>query len=128
MNKINLKEKAKALKKQIFALYLAQKHPQTPWYAKAFTIFLFLFVFSPIDIVPDFIPVLGLLDDLILVPLGIFIAIKLIPSDVLEECREQAKTATFEHKPTNWIGAILIILLWALVAYWLIQKLIPLFH
>ena len=127
IEKFNLKEKAKALKHQIVALYLAQQHPKTPWYAKAFTIFLFLFVFSPIDLVPDFIPVLGLLDDLILVPLGIYIAIKLIPTEILEECREQAKTTTFKTKPKNWLGAIIIICIWIFIATWLIQKIIPLF-
>ena len=125
--KLNLKEKAIALKNQILTLYLAQQHPRTPWYAKAFTLFLFLFVFSPIDLIPDFIPILGLLDDLILVPLGIFIAIQLIPPDILEESRQQAQTTTLKNIPKKWLGAAIIISLWLIILFILIQKILPLF-
>ena len=117
------KQKVKSLKTQIHALYLAQKHPKTPWYAKLFTILLFLLVFSPIDLIPDFIPILGILDDLILVPLGIFIALQLIPTEIMEECHQKAQTSSFDAKPSSWIGASLILLLWCLILYTLLRKL-----
>ena len=101
------------LKKEIRVLYLAYKHPGVPWYAKAFTALVIAYALSPIDLIPDFIPVLGYLDDLILIPLGIAAAIRMIPQNVLEECREQAEEVFKEEKPKNWTVGIIIILLWA---------------
>lgn len=82
----NLKQRARGLKAETFALYLAARHPRTPWYAKLFVAGIVAYAFSPMDLIPDFVPVLGYLDDLILLPLGIAVAIKMIPASVLAEC------------------------------------------
>ena len=82
----NWKAKAKALKHEVYALFLAYKDPRVPWYAKAFSALVVGYAFSPIDLIPDMIPVLGYLDDLVLVPLGVALAIKMIPAEVMEEC------------------------------------------
>lgn len=86
----NWKQKAKIIKKELYALYLAYKDPRVPWYARVTAIIVVGYAFSPIDLIPDFIPVLGYLDDLILIPLGIALVIKMVPADVLNECREKA--------------------------------------
>ena len=78
-----LKQRARLLKTQTFALYLAYQHPATPWYAKFFAGLVAAYAFSPIDLIPDFIPVLGYLDDLILIPLGVTLALKMIPTEVM---------------------------------------------
>lgn len=88
-----LKEHAHLLKTETFALYLAARDPRTPWYAKLLVAGIVAYVFSPIDLIPDFVPVLGYLDDLVLVPMGITLAIKLIPLSVLSECRARAREA-----------------------------------
>ena len=108
------KRAARALKADTYALYLAYRDPRTPWYAKAWAALVVAYAFSPIDLIPDFIPVLGYLDDLILVPLGIFLALKLIPDDVMAASRQKAQES--HGKPVNrWSGA-LIILLWMTLA------------
>src|SRR3989304_9204618 len=84
------KEKVKRLKTDVYALYLAFKDRRTPWYAKAFIILIVAYALSPVDLIPDFIPVIGYLDDLILVPAGIYLAIKMVPAGVLAECRQKA--------------------------------------
>ncbi len=104
--------KAKALKKEIFALYYAYKDPRVPWYARLTAIIVVGYAFSPIDLIPDFIPVLGYLDDLILIPLGIALIIKLVPAEVLAECRERADRELTRNKPRNWIAAGVIALIW----------------
>lgn len=86
----SLKEKARHLKTEVHALVLAYKDPRVPWYAKAFMGLIIAYAVSPIDLIPDFIPVLGYVDDLVIVPVGIRLAIKMIPKDVLEECRQKA--------------------------------------
>ena len=83
----NLKDRAQILKIETYALYLAARDPRTPWYAKLLVTGVAAYALSPIDLIPDFIPILGYLDDLILVPLGIALAIKLIPRTILEECQ-----------------------------------------
>ncbi|WP_274361890.1 YkvA family protein [Paenibacillus thermotolerans] len=112
-----LKAWAKRLKKQLFALYLAARRKDVPWYAKAAAVAVAAYAFSPIDLIPDFIPVLGYLDDVILVPLGIALVVKLIPPAVLEECRREAERliATGSKKPVNWIGGAVIVAIWAAV-------------
>jgi uncharacterized membrane protein YkvA (DUF1232 family) len=106
-----LKAKAAALKREVFALYLATRDPRTPWYAKAFVICVVAYALSPIDLIPDPIPVLGYLDDLLLLPLGIYVALRLIPQEVLAECRAKAR-ATSEELPRNWWACAVIALLW----------------
>ena len=121
-----LKECLRHLKGETFALYLAARHPQTPWYAKIFVAGVVAYAFSPIDLIPDFVPVLGLLDDLILVPIGIAIAIRMIPPAVLTECRVRAQAMMADEKPSSRVAAIVIIGIWVLVAalfaLWVIDR------
>jgi uncharacterized membrane protein YkvA (DUF1232 family) len=115
------KKRAGDLKRQVYTLYFANKDPRTPWYAKVLTGFVVAYAFSPIDLIPDFIPVLGYLDDLILVPLGIAAAIKMIPPEVMAECRVKAQTEIEKDKPGGWVVAGLIILIWIAIAFILIR-------
>lgn len=108
----------KKIKKELYSLYLAYKHPSTPWYAKVWAALVVAYALSPIDLIPDFIPVIGYLDDIILVPIGIFVAIRLIPKPVLAECRERAYKeieAGKWGKKTNWVMAAIIIVVWLAV-------------
>jgi uncharacterized membrane protein YkvA (DUF1232 family) len=106
------KAKARKLKLEVHALYLASKDPRVPWHARALAVAVVAYAFSPIDLIPDPIPVLGYLDDLILIPLGIALVIKLVPAEVLQECREKAAATRTEGKPRNWIAGGIIILIW----------------
>jgi len=117
MNIKSWKTKSKQLKSEIGALSLAYKHPRTPWYAKAFAAFIIGYALSPIDLIPDFIPIIGYLDDLIIVPVGIALLIKMIPKEVLEECREKVQSRPIGKKPRNWFVAIIIVLIWLLAIY-----------
>jgi uncharacterized membrane protein YkvA (DUF1232 family) len=85
------KQRANQLKIEIHAIYLAYKDPRVPWYARIFAACVVGYAFSPIDLIPDFIPVLGYLDDLILIPLGVVLALKMIPKEVMVECRERSQ-------------------------------------
>lgn len=109
---------ARRIKRDLFALYLAYRDPRTPWVARIVAACVVAYAFSPIDLIPDPIPVLGYLDDLILVPLGILLAIRLIPPDVMAECRRDAQTHLQGDKPVNWIAAGVIIAIWVLLAGW----------
>lgn len=107
-------QQARQLKRETYALYLACRDPRVPWYAKLIAGGVVAYLFSPIDLIPDFIPVIGFLDDLIIIPLGIGLVVKLIPPQVMAECRAQA---ALEHaRPTNWAAAILVVLVWLLLA------------
>ena len=108
------------------ALYLAYKHPRTPWYAKALAALIIGYALSPIDLIPDFIPVIGYLDDFILVPLGIALLIKIIPRDILEECRAKAQSDLLNRESKNWIAAIIIVLIWLLTLYLILSLIWPL--
>ena len=123
-----LKARAARLKRNIVALYLAARDPRTPWYAKAFVVCVVAYALSPIDLIPDFIPVLGYLDDLLLLPLGICIAMKLIGPDILADCRARAD-AMGGTLPRSWIAALLIAALWvitaAVVGYLLMELFLP---
>jgi uncharacterized membrane protein YkvA (DUF1232 family) len=112
-----LKVWASKLKEDIYTLYLASRDPRIPFAAKVVVVITVAYAFSPIDLIPDFIPVLGYLDDLLLLPIGIWLSIKLIPAEVLSEYRQQAKERLVRKKP-NYIVAFLIILLWILLALW----------
>src|SRR6478672_4265846 len=94
-----LKIWARALRRDVHALYLAARDPRVPWYAKALAIAVAAYATSPIDLIPDFIPVLGYLDDLIIVPLGLALAIRLVPPHVLEECRARAREELAGARP-----------------------------
>ena len=119
------KRRVRQLKVETYALYLTSKDPRVPWYAKVLTACVVAYAFSPIDLIPDFIPILGYLDDLVLVPLGIVLALKMIPPAVLEECREQATRTLSDEKPRNWIAGGIIIAVWlflvALAAFLLVR-------
>ncbi len=120
------KTKSKQLKSEIYALYLAYKHPRTPWYAKVLAVLILGYALSPIDLIPDFIPVIGYLDDLIIVPAGITLLIKIIPRDILEECRAKAQSDLSKRKPKNWIAAVIIVLIWLLAIYLILSLIWPL--
>lgn len=119
------KQRARQLKREVYALYLACKDPRTPWLARIVAACVVGYAFSPIDLIPDFIPVLGYLDDLVLVPLGIMLALRLIPVDVMADCRAEAALAA--NRPTNWLAAGFIVALWLLLAglaWWLLARLL----
>ena len=123
-----LKSYAKKLKQNLFVLYLSYKDSRVPWYAKFAAICVVAYAFSPIDLIPDFIPVLGYLDDLIIVPLGISLALKLIPPQVFEENRVKAEEMRKNGKPKNWFVGIIFILIWVLLAYWVGMTLYEIFY
>jgi uncharacterized membrane protein YkvA (DUF1232 family) len=116
------KQRARRLRAEPFALYLAARHPGTPWYAKLFVAGIVAYAFSPIDLIPDFVPVLGYLDDLTLIPIGIALAIRMVPSSVLAECRARAQEVMSQGKPVNRIAGAVIVVIWialtALFAVW----------
>ena len=117
------KERGRLLKREVYALYFACRDPRVPWYAKALAVCVVAYAFSPIDLIPDFIPVLGYLDDLVLIPLGVLAVRRMVPPAVLDECRQKA--VSLESKPRNWIGAAVIVAIWVAVAvggtYWIIS-------
>ena len=113
---------AKNLKRQTLVLYLAYKDDRVPWYAKIFIVCVVSYAFSPIDLIPDFIPILGYLDDVIIVPLGIMFALKMIPQVVIANCEMQAKSIMQNGKPKNWIVGALIVLIWSMIFLWMITK------
>ncbi|MEB2630760.1 DUF1232 domain-containing protein [Peribacillus frigoritolerans] len=115
-----IKTWARSLKRQIFILYFACKDERVPWHAKVFTACVVAYAFSPIDIIPDFIPILGYLDDVILVPIGIMIALKMIPKSVLTDCEGKAEEMMKNGKPKNWIVGSLIVMIWVLIIIWAI--------
>jgi uncharacterized membrane protein YkvA (DUF1232 family) len=106
------KAKARKLKLEVYALYLVSKDRRVPWYARVVAVAVVAYAFSPIDLIPDPIPVLGYLDDLILIPLGIALVIKLIPAEVMQDCREKAAVTMQSGKPKNWVAGGIIILIW----------------
>jgi uncharacterized membrane protein YkvA (DUF1232 family) len=117
-----LKKWAKAIKRDGVTLWFATRHSGVPWYAKALGVFVVAYALSPIDLIPDFIPVLGYLDDVILLPGLIWLAIRMIPAHVLADCRDLADQwmKTKGAKPTSRVGAVLIVLVWigATFALW----------
>lgn len=117
-----LKARARRLKNEVTALWFASLHPHTPGYAKLLLYAILAYALSPIDLIPDFIPVLGLLDELVLLPLAIGLALKLIPHAVMTECRMRAQTAAAGSSLAGRIGAAAILILWlaliALAAGW----------
>lgn len=115
----DLRARARAIKRDTLALYLAARHPDTPWYAKLLAILIVSYALSPIDLIPDFIPILGYLDDIILLPAGIVLCVRLIPPHVLAECRAEAAEAFAAGRPSSRIAALLIVVLWVAVVLWL---------
>ncbi|HEX8230213.1 MAG TPA: YkvA family protein [Chloroflexia bacterium] len=109
------KQRARQLKTEVYALYLAYRDPRVSWPARIFAACVVAYAFSPIDLIPDPIPVLGYLDDLVLIPLGIALARRMIPAEVLEECRERARME-IATKPVNRVAAAVIVAIWLLLA------------
>ena len=103
------KRRARELTAQTYALYLAYRHPRTPWYAKVFAALVVGYVFSPMDPIPDFIPVVGLLDEMVVVPIGVALAAKLVPPDVFAECKEKARGVAEGEKPVSGVAAVVIV-------------------
>jgi uncharacterized membrane protein YkvA (DUF1232 family) len=106
-----LKARARQLKREAYAIYIAARDPRTPWYVKGLIFFVVAHTFSPIDLIPDFIPVLGYLDDLIITPGGIWLAVRLIPPEVMEEARAAAATRGIDPR-VGKVGALIIISVW----------------
>lgn len=120
-----LRQRARTLKREIHALSIAYRDPRTPWYARVVAFCVVAYAFSPIDLIPDVVPLLGYLDDLILVPLGIALALRLIPAEVMAESRIRAADAT--QRPTNWVAAAVIITIWftlAALGIWWFRRLV----
>lgn len=119
----SLKQRARLLKREAYAMYFASRDPRTPWYAKALLGLVLAYLASPIDLIPDFIPVLGYLDDLVLVPAGISLALRMIPAEVMVDARARADENDRREKPVSRAGAALIVLIWvaaaALVLRWI---------
>lgn len=116
---LRLRDWARRLKRDIVMLWFAQRHPDTPLHARLLCIAAVLYTLSPIDLVPDFIPVLGYLDDVLLVPALIWLAIRLLPPHVVEECRQRAGEwmAVQGEKPKSLIGAVLVVIAWIALAW-----------
>ena len=118
---MNLKDRAKQLKTDIPAVFLALKDKKTPWYAKVFAALTVAYALSPIDFIPDFIPVLGYLDDLIILPLLVMLTVKFIPDDVFEQYREKAQNLWVNGKPKKWYYALPIVIVWAIIIFLIIK-------
>jgi uncharacterized membrane protein YkvA (DUF1232 family) len=112
---MTLKERAKQLTTDVPAVFMALKDRRTPWYAKIFGAMTVIYALSPIDLIPDFIPLLGYIDDLLILPLLVALTVKCIPSGVFEECRERAKGIWQDGKPKKWYYGIPFVLVWVLV-------------
>jgi uncharacterized membrane protein YkvA (DUF1232 family) len=113
---VTWKVRAHQLKTEVYAMYLAYKDPRTPWYARIFAAAVVAYAFSPIDLIPDIIPVLGYLDDLVLIPLGVYLAIRMIPGEVMLECQSKAKEVMAQGKPVNKVAAVVIVAIWVMMA------------
>lgn len=112
-----LKKWARKLKGEIIALYFTLRHPQTPLFTKIIAAIVVGYALSPIDLIPDFIPILGYLDDVILLPLGIALVVRIIPKDILDACREEARINPPVMKPKIWLAAYVIMMIWVAILY-----------
>jgi uncharacterized membrane protein YkvA (DUF1232 family) len=110
---------AAALKREVMTLWFACRDPRTPWYARVLAMLIVAYALSPIDLIPDFIPVLGYLDELILLPVGTYLVLKLVPAEALADARARAQSwvESRQPKPRNWIAAAVIVLLWVAVLW-----------
>ncbi|MFT4416191.1 YkvA family protein [Fredinandcohnia humi] len=123
-----IKAWARTLKQQIFILYFACKDDRTPWYAKLFAACVVAYGFSPIDLLPDFIPILGYLDEIILLPLGIMFSLKMIPKKVFYDCKVKAEEMMKSGKPKNWIVGSIIVFIWGGVIILALMKIYSFLH
>lgn len=124
---MDIKEKAKELNLKISALFLALKRKDTPLAAKFFAGMTVAYALSPIDLVPDFIPVFGYLDDIILLPILIAISIKLIPNDIMADCEIKSEGMWKDRKVTRWYFSIPIIFIWILLIWMILSKILPIY-
>lgn len=113
--KMRLYVRARHLKHETYALYLAYRDPRTPWYARVFALIVVAYAISPIDLIPDFIPVLGYLDDLILIPAGIVLVLKLIPPEVMQDARRQSASVLAKNHPAGRIAAAVTVAIWVIL-------------
>lgn len=122
-----LKTWARALKRDVMTLWFALKHPDTPWYARALAAVITAYALSPIDLIPDFIPVLGYLDDLIIVPAGVWLLLKIVPENVVVDSRAKSEKWLLEKKgkPRSYVGLSVVLILWVLAAWALYQMFVP---
>jgi len=125
MNLERLRERARVFHREVYAVYLACRDPRTPWYAKLLGAIIVAYALSPIDLIPDFIPVVGYLDDLLIVPLGVTLLLKIIPKEVLDECRIKAANQGIVKR--SWFVPFLIVVLWLAFGIWLVRILWKLF-
>ncbi len=109
-----LQQRARLLKRDTYALYLACRHPRTPWYAKLLATAIVAYAFSPIDLIPDFVPILGYLDDLLIIPAGLALAVRLVPTPVMADCRQRATIQA--ERPTSRAAALVIVAIWIAAA------------
>jgi uncharacterized membrane protein YkvA (DUF1232 family) len=116
-----LRNRARLLKRETLALFLAAKDPRTPWYAKLLAVAIVAYALSPIDLIPDFIPVLGYLDELVLIPAGIALVIRLVPADVMAEARERAGEVVGTAKKTAIWAAVVIVAIWLVIAWAIVR-------
>jgi uncharacterized membrane protein YkvA (DUF1232 family) len=107
---------AQRLEREVYALYLACRDPRTPWYAKALAAGIVAYAFSPIDLIPDFIPILGYLDELVLLPLGVLLVRRMIAEPVMAECRARAQEAFLHGRPVSRAGAAIVLGVWLVLA------------
>jgi len=114
MNLQAWQRRARPLSAQTYALNLAHRHPKTPWYAKVFAALIVGYAFSPIDPIPDFIPVVGLLDEMVVVPICVLLAAKMIQPDVMQECQEKARELAEGEKPVSRVPAVVVVAVWLL--------------
>lgn len=112
---MNIKERIKSLKMNITSLFVLIKYPETPWYSKALGGMAVFYALSPIDLIPDFIPILGYLDDFIILPFLIFLAVKLTPSEIMERARKDAEGIWKNGKPKRWYYGIPIVFIWIFI-------------
>ena len=122
--KVNLRKRAEQLKKDVPAVFLALKDKDTPLVAKIFAGITVVYALSPVDLIPDFVPVLGYLDDVILLPLLITLTIRLIPADKLEECRLRTEGMWSDGKPKKWYYAIPFVAIWLLIVLFLVKMML----
>ena len=111
------RDRLRQLKKETFVLFLACRDARTPWYAKVTAAVVVAYAFSPIDLIPDFIPVIGLLDDMVLIPLGVVLVRWMVPAQVMDDCRVSAESAFEQGKPVNWAAAVVIVVIWIVLLY-----------
>ncbi len=114
---MNLRERAKKLKQDIGTLYYSYQDERTPVFAKVFSLIVVSYALSPIDLIPDFIPILGYLDDIILLPIGIYISLKLIPDAVIVDSRERAQKEFMKDRKSNYIVAGVIVTMWLIILF-----------